>query len=305
MSTGTAFTLYIRSRSSKVGSRHVVHVHLLLVDTVPFLLVNVSVIFRSHFRLLEIILTNLFDDSFLHQLLLILTDFIFLFAFTAFLFLRFFLGTSRLVQCCQVNLADHIYLRTQFRLTDFEDLIVFRRFFLCRCCRCDFCRCCFYRSFHSVIFFRLHRCSFYLRLFFNHFFHYFFNFCRFLFYCRFRLFHRFRSYRLRLFHCLRLFHRFSLSYRFGLFYCFSLFHHWFGLNRCCHLFHLRFGFFLHFRFNNRSFHNRFFFLFRFFFHLFCFTTVQFIQVYFPDRFKLRTCILRYDCLDHIFRLRFL
>ena len=45
------------------------------------------------------------------QFLLVLTDFLFLFTFATLLLLRFFLRTSRLVQCSQVDLTDHIDLR--------------------------------------------------------------------------------------------------------------------------------------------------------------------------------------------------
>ena len=292
----TAFALHIRSRSSKARSSHVVHVHLLFVDTVPFFLVSgcVNIIFHSTLLQFRVILANLFDDSFFHQLLLILTDFLFLFTFTAFLFLRFFLRTGRLVQCSQVNLTDYIDFRTQFRLTDLEYLFFFRSFFLYfyRCLRGYFRRYCFHRLFHAVMFFRLHRCNFYLRLFFNHFLHYFFNFCRLLFHYRFRLFHRFRFYSLRLLHRLCLFDRFNL------------FSHRFRLNRCYHLFYLHLRFLPHFRLSYWTSFNSFFLLFRFFLNFLSSTTVQFIQVNFPDRFKLRACILRYDCFDHIFRLRF-
>ena len=111
--TIAAFTLYIRSRSSKVGSCNIVNVHLLFIDTVTFLLVSsrFRTVLRSALRQFRIILTDFLDDSFLHQLLLILTDFFLFFTFATFLFLRFLLGASRLIQCSQVDLTDHINLR--------------------------------------------------------------------------------------------------------------------------------------------------------------------------------------------------
>ena len=110
--TIAAFTLYIRSWSSKVGSCNIVNVHLLFIDTVTFLLVSsrFRTVLRSALRQFRIILTDFLDDSFLHQLLLILTDFFLFFTFATFLFLRFLLGTSRLIQCSQVDLTDHINL---------------------------------------------------------------------------------------------------------------------------------------------------------------------------------------------------
>ena len=111
--TIAAFTLYIRSWSSKVGSCNIVNVHLLFIDTVTFLLVSsrFRTVLRSALRQFRIILTDFLDDSFLHQLLLILTDFFLFFTFATFLFLRFLLGASRLIQCSQVDLTDHINLR--------------------------------------------------------------------------------------------------------------------------------------------------------------------------------------------------
>ena len=135
------------------------------------------------------------------------------------------------------------------------------------------------------MFFRLHRCSFYyLRLFLFHFFYYFFNFYRLCPHYRFR-------------------HYYGLNYHWSRLYCSNRGYH--------HLFFLHLGFSLlgllfYFGLNDGPFYNRYFlFLFRLFLHLFRFTTIQFIQINFSDRFKLRTCILRYDCLNHIFRLRFL
>ena len=288
----TTFTgLSIGSRSSKVGSCHIVDIHLFFVDTIPFLSGSIGIIiFYARFCLLTVLFTDFLDDSFLHQFLLVLTNFFFFFAFTAFFFLRFLLRTGRLVQCSQVNLTNDIDLRSQFRLTDFKHLIFFRRIFFSRSCHCCsyFCR-----SFYFT-FFCLHRCSFYhLRLFFLYFFHYYFlNFYRFCLHCRFRryywLFYRSRCrcrFRCNYFH---LFHFRLFLFHFG-------FNHWF-LNDC---------FFSNGLLYHRLFYYRFYFLFRRFFYFICSPTAEFIQIYFSDRFKLRTCILRYDCLNHIFRLRFL
>ena len=109
--TIAAFTLYIRSRRSKVGSRNVINVYLFFIDTVAFFLSSICAFFRTVLHHFRIILTDFFDDGFLHQFLLVLTDFLFLFTFATLLLLRFFLRTSRLVQCSQVDLTDHIDLR--------------------------------------------------------------------------------------------------------------------------------------------------------------------------------------------------
>ena len=92
----TAFALHIRSRSCKVGSCNVIHIHLLFADTIPFFLVTgcIRVIFRSALSLFGIIFTDFLDNRFLHQFLLILADFLFFFTFTTFLFLRFLLRAS-------------------------------------------------------------------------------------------------------------------------------------------------------------------------------------------------------------------
>ena len=266
--------LTVRSRMCKVGS-HIVDIHLLLINAdALFLSICIGIFFRSTFSNLTVVFTDLLDNSIFHLLSLILTLFFLFFAFFPFLLFRFFLRTGRLVQSSQVNLADHINLGYKFRLTNLENILLL----LLGCNRL--------RSFHfrlCLFFFCHFRHHLHLRFFLFHFFHYFF-----FYYRRLRLFYH---YRLHLF-----FHRFRLYDR-----CYDFFFLHLGDNRFrCLLFFLLFSYH---RSGLLSLRLRL--LFRFAYRFFFYFPVEFIQINFSDRFKLRTCIFGNDCLDNIIRLRLL
>src|SRR3712207_44165 len=112
------------SRTSEMRSSHVVHIHFFFIDAIPFLLTSPSLSILSAFRQFCVLPANLLDDGFFHLFFLILTDFLFLFAFLTLFFFRFFLRSCGLVQRRQVYLTDDIDLCPQFRLTDLEDFVI-------------------------------------------------------------------------------------------------------------------------------------------------------------------------------------
>ena len=114
----------IVSATLEVGC--IVDIHLFLVNAdALFLAVGIVAIFR-----LIIVTTNLLDNGFLHQLLLILALLFFFFTlFPLFLF-RFLLRTCRLIQRSKVYLSDDVNLRYKLRLMYFEYFFFF--FFIFR-----------------------------------------------------------------------------------------------------------------------------------------------------------------------------
>ena len=266
----------------KIGS-NIVHIDFLLIDTCTlFLCICICrSILRSSLRSLVIIFANFLDDSIFHLLSLILPNLFFLFPLFPLLFFRFLLRTSRLIQRSKVDLSDYINLRDKLRLTDFKHIVfLFLRFSYLGSNRLLFCFLLFY-----------HRGRFHFRLFFFYFFHLFF------FYDRLRLFHS----RLGLFsnHRLRFFYRLRFGSRNNHFFLLSFYNNWFH--------HICFFLLSH---GNRLLWLRLRLWFRFlcrFFYRFLFSSpvIQFIQINFSDRFKLRACIFRNNRLDNILRLRLL
>ena len=266
MRSFTSTTTVVAS-TLEVGCIVNIHLLLIIINAETFLLVGVGIgIFLLAILRFGVFATDFFDDRLFHQLLLILTNLLLLFALLTFLLFGFLLRACRLVQCRQINLTDDIDLRNKLRLVNCED------FRFTTLCRRFFCHGRF-RLFPDRC--RGSRCFF---------FYYFFRYyrsgvgCR--FFCndcwlRFFFHHRSRfGSRSRLRFRFRFRSELRLRFRFG----------------------LRFRFFLYHR--RRCFH---FLFFHFFYYRF---PVQFIQVYFSDRFKLRTCIFGYNSL-YFFNFRFL
>ena len=275
MRTFTSSTTIVTS-TLEIGCIVDINLLLIIINTKTFLLVGVGIsIFLLTILRFVVLAANFFDNRLFHLLLLILTDFLLLFALLPFLFFGLLLGACRLVQRSQVNLTDDIDFGNKLRLMYGED-------FISLLCWCFFCNC----RFH---FFLSSRC-YGSRCFLLHFF-----FCHyrsrnwFLYNFRFRCFLHHRS---RFGLGLRLRFRFwlRLGFKPGLWFGFGLrFRFYFRLR-------LRFRFFLYHRYG--FFH---FLFFHFFYYRF---PVQLIQINFSDRFKLRTCIFRDNSLN-FFHFRFI
>ena len=179
-------TLTVWSGVRKVRS-NVVHIYFffIVVDAVTFLLtVGIKIFFTGYFSLFIIFFTDFLDDGFLHLFLLILTKFFLFFTLFPFFFFRFFLRTSRLIQCSQVNLSDNINLRYKLSRTNLKYALLFLLYWSSRC----FC----YRFLFFLLcfFWRYHDFGFFFLDFLNHF---LLCFCRLFNHHRFRFFfHRFR-----------------------------------------------------------------------------------------------------------------
>ena len=269
-----ASTTTIVISTLEVGCIVNVNLLLIIINTKTFLLVGIGIglFFLTILRFI-VFAADFFDNRLFHLLLLILTDFLLLFALLPFLLFSLLLGACRLVQRSQVNLTDDIDFGNKLRLMDGED-------FISLLCWCFFCNC----RFH---FFLSSRCYGSRRFLFYFFFCHYRSRSWFLYNFRFQYFFHHRS-------------RFGFRIRFRLWFRPGL---WFGLWFGFGL-RLRFDFRLRLRFRFFLYHRYGFFYFLFFHFLYYRFPVQLIQINFSDRFKLRTCIFGDNSLN-FFHFRFI